>query len=166
VVFDLPERVRVADNQAMHKLEIRPATRDDVAAVARLFDAYRQFYGQATDLELAADFIDRRLEYFESVILLAIDGAGQAIGFCQLYPSFCSVDASAIHVLYDLYVSPASRRLGAARLLLLAAVETARRQGKSRLDLTTARTNRAAQALYESLGWVRDDVFMAYSRKA
>jgi ribosomal protein S18 acetylase RimI-like enzyme len=160
----LPERIRVADNQAMHKLEIRLATRDDVTAVALLFDAYRQFYGQAPDLKLAAEFIARRVENSESVILLVIDDAGQAIGFCQLYPSFCSVHASAIHVLYDLYVSPASRRLGAARLLLLAAEETARRQGKSRLDLTTARTNRAAQALYESLGWVRDEVFLAYSR--
>jgi ribosomal protein S18 acetylase RimI-like enzyme len=32
------------------------------------------------------------------------------------------------------------------------------------MDLTTARSNHAAQALYESLGWKRDDVFLAYSR--
>jgi len=34
-----------------------------------------------------------------------------------------------------------------------------------RMDLTTAKTNHAAQALYESLGWVRDEVFFAYNRR-
>lgn len=37
--------------------------------------------------------------------------------------------------------------------------------GKRRMDLTTAKTNRAAQSLYESLGWVRDEVFWAYNRR-
>ena len=40
----------------------------------------------------------------------------------------------------------------------------ARQRGKARMDLTTARSNHAAQALYESLGWTRDEVFLAYSR--
>jgi hypothetical protein len=34
-----------------------------------------------------------------------------------------------------------------------------------RMDLTTARTNQAAQSVYASLGWVRDDVFLAYSKR-
>jgi len=33
------------------------------------------------------------------------------------------------------------------------------------MDLTTARSNVTAQSLYESLGWVRDDVFFAYNRR-
>jgi RimJ/RimL family protein N-acetyltransferase len=32
-----------------------------------------------------------------------------------------------------------------------------------RLELATAKTNHAAQALYRSLGWIRDDVFDRYS---
>jgi ribosomal protein S18 acetylase RimI-like enzyme len=31
------------------------------------------------------------------------------------------------------------------------------------MDLTTAKTNTTAQALYRSLGWVKDDVFDAYN---
>jgi ribosomal protein S18 acetylase RimI-like enzyme len=149
----------------MDKLEIRLATNADMAAVAPLFDAYRQFYGQAPDLPLATDFMAQRMANSESVILLAVDGAGPVIGFCQLYPSFCSVEASAIYLLYDLFVAPGARRLGAAKRLLLAAEEMAIQHGKTRLDLTTARTNGSAQALYESLGWVRDDIFLAYSKK-
>ena len=66
-------------------------------------------------------------------------------------------------MLYDLFVAPALRRRGAGRALLQAAAEYARAAGAVRMDLATARTNVAAQSLYESLGWVRDDVFLHYS---
>jgi ribosomal protein S18 acetylase RimI-like enzyme len=32
------------------------------------------------------------------------------------------------------------------------------------MDLTTAKTNLAAQSLYQALGWVRDEVFYAYNK--
>jgi len=35
--------------------------------------------------------------------------------------------------------------------------------GAVRLELATARSNASAQALYESLGWVRDRDFYRYS---
>ena len=31
------------------------------------------------------------------------------------------------------------------------------------MELQTARTNEVAQALYESLGWQRDDTFLTYT---
>lgn len=144
---------------------IRLATLADLEPVAALFDAYRQFYEQAPDVDLATRFIGERLRQQESVILLARDVQGQAIGFCQLYPSFCSVEARPIYALYDLYVAPAARRSGTGRALLRAAEQLALEHGKARMDLTTAKTNRAAQSVYESLGWVRDEVFYAYSRQ-
>ena len=36
--------------------------------------------------------------------------------------------------------------------------------GLARLDLTTAKSNVKAQALYASLGWQQDEVFYAYSK--
>jgi ribosomal protein S18 acetylase RimI-like enzyme len=59
---------------------------------------------------------------------------------------------------------PEARRTGAGRVLLLAAEQLAKEHGKARMDLTTAKTNVAAQTAYESLGWVRDEVFYAYSK--
>jgi ribosomal protein S18 acetylase RimI-like enzyme len=47
---------------------------------------------------------------------------------------------------------------------LQAAEQLAKEHGKARMDLTTAKTNVAAQTAYESLGWVRDEVFYAYSK--
>lgn len=148
----------------MDALHIRPATVADTASIAPLFDAYRQFYAQVPDAALASTFIRERLERGESVILLAQNAAHTVVGFCQLYPSFCSVEAKPIYVLYDLYVAPQARRSGAGSALLAAAEDLSRAHGKARMDLTTARTNTGAQAVYESLGWVRDEVFYAYSK--
>jgi ribosomal protein S18 acetylase RimI-like enzyme len=133
--------------------------------VARLFNAYREFYGRASDLPLATRFIGARLESRDSVILLAEHSDTGVMGFCQLYPSFCSVEAAPIFVLYDLFVAANHRLNGAARALLQAAEVHAASAGCVRMDLSTARSNHSAHALYESLGWIRDDVFFVYNRR-
>ena len=148
----------------MNTIRTRIATLADLDVIASLFDAYRQFYEQASDLALAKNFIRDRLTNNESVVLLASTEAQHVIGFCQLYPTFCSVEAKPIYSLYDLFVTPEERRSGAGKALLQAAEKLAAESGKARMDLTTARTNKVAQAAYESLGWVRDEVFYAYSK--
>ncbi|WP_137935866.1 GNAT family N-acetyltransferase [Chitinivorax sp. B] len=140
---------------------IRMANHADAEQIAPLFDAYRQFYGKASDLELSHHYIAERLVNQESVILLA-EYVGEAVGFAQLYPTFSSLAATRYFVLYDLYVAPTCRRMGMARTLLTAAADVGRQQGAARLSLSTATTNHNAQALYESLGWVRDREFYYY----
>jgi ribosomal protein S18 acetylase RimI-like enzyme len=145
--------------------EAREARFSDLPAVAELFDLYRQFYEQPPDLSLARAFISQRMEKRESVILVAENGALGLVGFCQLYPTFCSVEARPIYVLYDLFVRGSARHMGVGRMLLQAAQARAAGDGRARLDLTTAKTNTVAQSLYASLGWVRDDIFFSYSRR-
>jgi ribosomal protein S18 acetylase RimI-like enzyme len=143
---------------------IRQATEADLDLLAPLYDAYRQFYTQPPDLAAARAFIGERIRRGESTVFLAVEDDGsQGLGFTQLYPAFCSVAAKPYLVLYDLYVAPDARRRGVARLLMERAREHATRAGAFRLELQTARTNRAAQALYESLGWVRDEHFLTYT---
>lgn len=146
-------------------ISIREAHSTDISAIAKLFDLYRQFYEQQPNLSLAQQFITDRLASQESVILVADSVSSGLVGFCQLYPTFCSVEAQPIYALYDLFVLPSARRSGVGRCLLLAAEAKAAKEGKARMDLTTARTNKTAQSLYESLGWVRDDIFFAYNRR-
>jgi ribosomal protein S18 acetylase RimI-like enzyme len=152
-------------SDGLHPARTRLATLADVDAVAPLFDAYRQFYAQAPDLAGARRYLRERLENEQSVVLLAENAAGQALGFCQLYPTFCSVEAAPIYTLYDLFVCPLARQGGVGRALLLAAEAQAVACGRVRMDLTTARNNQAAQSLYEALGWARDDVFFSYSKR-
>ena len=51
--------------------EIVQATPADVGDVAPLFDAYRQFYGKAPDVEAARRFLFARLSKEESVLFIS-----------------------------------------------------------------------------------------------
>ncbi len=142
----------------------RQATIADLDAVAPLFDAYRQFYKQDPDLPRARQFLKERMEREESIVFVAVTEAEVIVGFCQLYPTFCSVRAANTHVLYDLFVRPDARGLGAARSLMLAAERRAATTGVAKMELSTARDNTIAQSLYESLDWVRDETFVVYGK--
>ena len=148
----------------MSTFKTRRANIEDVETIAPLFDSYRQFYEQEPNLAFASQFIKARLTNKESIIFIAEDQAQNALGFCQIYPSFCSVIGAPIYVLSDLFVSSDARKSGIGRLLLEQARLQAKENNIPRMDLTTAKTNLTAQSLYESLGWVRDDVFFAYNK--
>lgn len=143
-------------------IHIRQATIDDLEQVAPLFDAYRQFYGQPADIALARGFLAERFQHQQSIIFVAVDEAGAAAGFTQLYPSFSSVSAQRVYVLNDLFVVPGARRKGVAACLLRQAAQFGRANGAVRLSLSTALDNAAAQKLYESMGWQRDGKFCHY----
>lgn len=142
---------------------VRRATSDDLDQLVPLFDGYRQFYGKTSDLSVARQFMTDRISHGESVMLIAEDPGGTAIGFVQLFPSFSSVLAAPIYLLSDLFVAPAARRRGVGALLLETAAETARAAGAVRLELSTAITNVSAQRLYKALGWKRYEEFYVYS---
>ncbi len=160
---------RPGSNFAVNPIRTRLATLADLDAVAMLFDAYRQFYEQPADLPRATQFIRERMQAQESVILLAFSSEGEeegpALGLCQLYPLFCSIEAQPIYQLSDLFVPPDARRLGVGGALLRAAEKFSAETGRVRLELTTARTNHTAQAAYASLGWARDEVFLGYNKR-
>ena len=142
---------------------VREAGAADADLVAPLFDAYRQFYEQPADLALARSFIAARLEAGESVVFLA-ERDGRPVGFVQLYPLFSSTAARPrrLWLLNDLYVAPEARGSGVARALMLRARRLAEETDAVGLELATAQTNVAAQRLYESLGWRRDEKFPRY----
>jgi ribosomal protein S18 acetylase RimI-like enzyme len=155
-------------------IKIRIANLEDLEQLAELFNAYREFYEETSDIVLAKRFLQERLSKKDSIIFVAETAVDEnsantkeeqkLIGFCQLYPTFCSVIAAPICVLYDLFVDANIRKSGAGKALMLAAHDYAANKGYARLDLTTAKTNLTAQSLYESLGWVRDDVFYTYNK--
>lgn len=144
------------------KISVRSASLADAGAIAPLFDAYRQFYGKPPDPDLAFDFIRKRLERFESVILLAQDESSRVVGFVQLFPSFTSVQARRLWVLNDLFVTADARDLGVGRALLNAARDHAIKTGAKRLTLETMDDNRRAWRLYESLGYVKSGTDVRY----
>ena len=127
----------------------------DLDALALLFDAYRQFYGQPSDVPRARDWLRSRLRVGESVVLLA-KREGTTVGFVQLYPMFSSVRTAKTWILNDLYVEAGARRGGVARALLDAAAKFARDDGAAGISLETTQDNAAARALYRAAGWNED----------
>jgi ribosomal protein S18 acetylase RimI-like enzyme len=142
-------------------VHIRRATRADVPQLAPVFEEYRTFYGVQPDLARASDFLDARLASGDSAVFIAIP-EGQAstrVGFVQLYPSFSSLGMCRIEILNDLFVVPAWRRRGVARALLATAIEYAAALGAGVIELSTARTNAPARALYLAFGFRVDACF-------
>lgn len=133
-------------------MDILKATPDNISEIARLFDLYRQFYECEPDIELAEEYISERILNKESTIFIANDNS-EIRGFVQMYPSFCSVDAIKIFILYDLYVDASGRNSGIGALLMNRAAEHAKEQGATRVDLMTAFSNKPGQHLYKKLGY-------------
>jgi GNAT superfamily N-acetyltransferase len=149
----------------MPQIEVIRADPSTVELATPLFDAYRRFYGQLTDLDGARRFLSDRLANNQSIILLAVEGPPtnlEALGFTQLYPSFSSVRMQPLWILNDLFVVPAARRRGVGRLLLDAAADLGRSTGACRVVLATAKDNATAKSLYEQAGYHLDVQFDHY----
>jgi len=145
-------------------MTIKKGTPEDVDQIAFLFDLYRVFYNQKSDLKSATEFIKERLQLQDSVLFIAIDRDGSAAGFTQLYPSFTSVGLQKIWILNDLYVHKNYRRRGIAKELMDTATTFTKKSGRSKILLETGVNNSSAQQLYHSQGWTKENSII-YSLK-
>lgn len=144
-------------------LEASEATLENLDQIAVLFNEYRIFYKQPSDIEKATGFLRERIENNESVIFIVTDPElGKVIGFTQLYPSFSSISMRRSWILNDLYVLEEFRGRGAAQQLLDAAQEYANSTCAKGLALSTAVDNIVAQRIYERNGYQRDNEFYSY----
>lgn len=141
-------------------LTIKKAQAEDLESIVPLFDAYRVFYKQDSDIELARHFISNRLLKGESVIFLAKEDQ-EAVGFTQLYKTFSSVTAEHSWILNDLYVKQNTRGAGVGERLLKRAQKFALDDDAKGLALETANEN-PAQKLYERLGWELEKDYLHY----
>jgi GNAT superfamily N-acetyltransferase len=132
----------------------------DLEALVPLFDAYRVFYRETSDLDGSRKFLEARLRRDESVIFIARQGP-EAVGFTQLYPAFSSTAMCPMWILNDLYVRPSVRRRGVGALLLERAKQLAAETDAESVILDTAVDN-PAQRLYEARGWRLDREFLHY----
>jgi GNAT superfamily N-acetyltransferase len=144
------------------ELSVQKAVVSDLDSVHSLFMGYLAFYERDASAESARKFLQERIAQQQSVIFIArLDG--QAVGFTQLYPTFASLSLKRSWILNDLYVAESARGRGVAMALMNAAKQLALDTGACEIFLQTARTNTTAQALYEKLGYVRDDAFLVYN---
>lgn len=140
---------------------IKRITVKEIDSVVNLFDQYRVFYKQASDIGLARQFIAQRLHHNESVIFVAFHNE-LPVGFTQLYPTYSSMRAAKNWILNDLYVSAGQRKQGIGAALIDTAMNFARQDGATYLALSTAVDNYTAQSLYEAIGFVKQEPDTAF----
>jgi len=148
----------------MQALSISPAGPADIPDLALLFDAYRVFYEQPSDISASAAYVAREVATGSTRFFLARTKAGEAVGFVHLIPGTNTLVMRPMWYLEDLFVAPAARRTGVAEALMREAERFAIETCAERLTLATAHDNHAAQALYRKLGYERDDHFMHFHR--
>lgn len=141
-------------------LDIKRVAISNVSEAAPLFDAYRVFYGQETDIDAAREFLKLRILNKDSVILLAL-WQNKAVGFTQLYTTFSSVSLEPFYILNDLFVDSEYRGKGIGEALLNEAKKYCEKFKYKGLALETAVEN-PARHLYEKLGWKRDNDYFHY----
>ena len=142
----------------MHILNV---TKEELGKVIPLFNQYRQFYNQPSNLKGAATFLSARIELNQSIIFLA-EVEGQQAGFVQLYPVFSSVSMRKAFILNDLYVEKSFRELGVAQALIEKCFAFCEQEQATYITLQTAPANQAAKRLYEKMGMEIDTEYNSY----
>ena len=132
---------------------IRLANSEDLEKLAELFDQYRVFYGEESDIANALEFLSTRMDENESIIFLADETDGKFSGFVQLYPIFSSVKMKRQWLLNDLFVAEPARNSGVGRLLIDACKKFCIETNSGGLLLETAKTNVVANNLYLNTGF-------------
>lgn len=151
------------DSSTQTQAQIRDATIGDLDRLVQLFDAYRKDYAQSSEPEQARAFLQARMTNGDSrIFVAAVDNV--IVGFVQLYPLLSSMAMQSVWLLNDIFVDQSARGGGVAAELLKHAERFAADSGACRLELATARDNRAAQALYEKHGWIQDEIFLHFFR--
>lgn len=149
------------NNWRLSYMNINQATINDLDSLTELFDFYRLFYKQESDLNGARAFLEERLIKKESVIFITYDD-GEPVGFTQLFPSFSSVSMQKSWVLNDLYVKETARRKGVATELINKAIGLAEETKAKGILLETGKENVKAQKLYETIGFTKDSNYYYY----
>lgn len=137
------------------------ATKEHYKEVGVLFDLYRQFYNYKTNLQASTKYIKDRINKNESFIFLCLYKKEPA-GFVQLYETFDSLNINKKLILYDLYVDKKYRKNGIGRKLMDKAKKLAKFKKIQNIELSTAKNNKKAQSLYESLDYKRDKEYYSY----
>ena len=136
----------------------------DIKKLAKLFDDYRVYYGQKSDLKAAKSFLKKRTKNRESIVLFVQSKKG-ILGFVQLYPGFSSLSMKPLYTLNDLFVVEEYRGIGIGKILLQDAMKIAKDSKWKGLILETMKDN-PARRLYKRMGFEEDKMFVHYAWQA
>ena len=137
-------------------MDIQKVTLNNLDELATLFDGYRVFYKEKSDLSGAQKFLKERIENKDSEIFTSFNDAGIMTGFVQLYPIFSSTRMKRLWLLNDLFVHPNYRGQGFSIALIDKAKELCNTSESCGMILETAKSNLIGNKLYPRTGFCLD----------
>jgi len=137
------------------EIQVRRATADDAAAIARLLHDFNLEFAEPTPGVEELTATARHLLKVDEITVLLVGEGPDGLALLRFRPGLWSAGLETY--LQELYVAPAMRGQGIGRALLEEAIELARARGADGIDLNTGETDTAARALYESLGFTNKE---------
>jgi GNAT superfamily N-acetyltransferase len=135
----------------MGDIVIRHAKPKDEARWRALWAGYVKFYRASLSEEVTALTWKRILDPGSTIDALVAERDGELIGICNYLFHDSTWSTQPICYLQDLYVDPEARGGGAAKALILACEEEAKKRGAFRLYWQTQEYNAAARSLYDTI---------------
>jgi ribosomal protein S18 acetylase RimI-like enzyme len=143
------------------QVKIRSARPGDAPAaaglMAQLADQTRGHIDSGVEDRLRA-----MLELPQYAIFVAEDRGGQAVGLLTASQRWTLWHAGPCALIEELVVDEAARRQGIGRALIQAALDWAKVQGCSEVEVSTEPDNAHAQAFYRRLGFESEALLLEY----
>jgi ribosomal protein S18 acetylase RimI-like enzyme len=137
-------------------MQIETVTEQTFERVLPLIADYQRFYKATPDEARNRAHFGRLLSDHDAGIqFVALDEAGQALGFATLYFPLGSVTPGVSCLMNDLFVVPEMRAQGIGRALIRHCLRYAQEHGFRAIRWQTALDNQTAQRLYDSLPTTR-----------
>lgn len=145
----------------MERVRIRHATPGDAAAVTGLMAQLAEF-GHGT----VADGVAKRLSVIlgrsDYAVFVAEQADEQVVGLLTVSQRLTLWHAGPVALIEELVVDRAAHGKGIGRMLIATALEWARSQGCSELEVSTELDNQAAQAFYQRVGFTQGALLLEY----
>tara|TARA_B110000483_G_C18177744_1_gene535667 strand:+ start:716 stop:1162 length:447 start_codon:yes stop_codon:yes gene_type:complete len=134
-------------------MQIRETKNRDIEQLAELFDEYRVFYRNDSDVNAAKNFLADRIKYRDSEIFVCETNEDKLVGFVQLYPLFSSTRMQKLWLLNDLFVTPEFRGMEISIHLIDRAKKLVRDSSACAMFLETEKSNMIGNKLYTKTGF-------------
>ncbi len=141
--------------------QIRPAIIDDALAVIGLMTQLNEVVHGQIDAGMEGRF-RTMLNLPQYAIFVAQDEQGQIVGLLTASARWTLWHKGPCAIIEELVVDEAARGQGAGRALIQAAIEWAKAQACSEVEVSTGMDNTAAQALYRQLGFDDEALLLEY----
>jgi ribosomal protein S18 acetylase RimI-like enzyme len=148
----------------MGDYQVIPPAQEHRSDWERLYAGYAEFY----KVEQTAAMRDTVWRWIfdperELEALVAVDGAGRAVGLAHYRPLLRPLRASVAGFLDDLFVEPGLRGTGVVQALMRKLAEIGRAKGWASIRWLTAEDNYRARAFYDTIA--ARTVFLTYEMK-